>query len=168
MALDFDIWQSVVTGYTAPPTYTTAKKVSENDAKSMNVILCGLSELVFVKVMHCKSVKEIWDKLQKIHEGDDKVKKAKLQTHRRQFESIKIKDKDSVASYLLCVDKIVNTIIGFGETIAEPMIVQKVLRPLPLRFHAEISAIEKINDLDKLKMDELHGILVAYEMRIEK
>jgi hypothetical protein len=58
MALGFDIWKSVVTGYTTPktpPTDTVGKKASENDAKSMNAILCGLSESEFVKVMHCKS-----------------------------------------------------------------------------------------------------------------
>jgi hypothetical protein len=49
----------------------------------MNVILCGLLESEFVKVMHCESEKYIWEKLQNIYEGDDKVKKEKLQTHRR-------------------------------------------------------------------------------------
>jgi hypothetical protein len=113
-------------------------------------------------------MKEIWDKLQNIHEGDDKVKKAKLQTHRRQFESLKMKEEENVAAYLLCVDEIVNTIRGLGETVAEPMIVQKVLRSLPLIFDAKFSSIEEIKDLDKLTMDELHGILTAYEMRTEK
>jgi hypothetical protein len=115
-----------VTGYTTPttpPTDMIKKKASENDAKAMNAILCGLSESNFIKVMHCKSTKEIWDKLQNIHESDDKVKKAKLQTHRRQFESLKMKDEENVAFYLLYVDKIVNTIKRLGETVAEPMIV---------------------------------------------
>jgi hypothetical protein len=67
---------------TTPPTYMIEKKASENDAKSMNAILCSMSESEFVKVMHCKSAKEIWDKLQNIHEGDGKDKKDKLQTHR--------------------------------------------------------------------------------------
>jgi hypothetical protein len=62
-------------------------------------VVCSESE--FVKVMHCESTKDIWDKLQNIYEGDDKVKKAKLQTHRRQFESLKMKDEENVASYLL-------------------------------------------------------------------
>jgi hypothetical protein len=47
MALGFDIWQFVVTGYkapTSPPTDQAGKKASENNAKSMNAILCGLSE----------------------------------------------------------------------------------------------------------------------------
>ena len=51
----------------------------------MNAILSGLVELVFVKVMHCETAKEIWDKLKNFYEGDDKVKGAKLQTYRGQF-----------------------------------------------------------------------------------
>ena len=45
------------------------------------------------------------------------------------------------------------------------MIVQKVLRSLPLRYDAKVSVIEESWDLTKLTMDELHGILTTYEMR---
>jgi hypothetical protein len=48
------------------------------------------------------------------------------------------------------------------------MIVQKVLRSLPLIFDAKVSSIEEMKDLDSLTMDELHGILMTYEMRTEK
>jgi hypothetical protein len=47
MDLGFDIWKSVVTGYTTPttpPTDAGQKEASENNAKSMNAILCSLSE----------------------------------------------------------------------------------------------------------------------------
>jgi hypothetical protein len=43
-----------------------------------------------------------------------------------------------------------------------------MLRSLPSRFNPKISSIEEMKDLDNLTMDELHGILTAYEMRIEK
>ena len=39
--------------------------------------------------MHNKTAKEIWDTLEKIHEGDKKKKIAKLQVYRAQFENIK-------------------------------------------------------------------------------
>ena len=43
-----------------------------------------------------------------------------------------------------------------------------MLRSLRLRFDPNVSSIEEIKDLETLTMDELHGILNAYEMRIEK
>jgi len=42
------------------------------------------------------------------------------------------------------------------------------LRSLHLIFNANVSTIEEIKDLDKLMMDELHDILIAYEMGIKK
>jgi hypothetical protein len=46
MALGFDIFQLVMTSYTTPktpPIDVARKKPSENHAKSMSAILCGLS-----------------------------------------------------------------------------------------------------------------------------
>ena len=40
-----------------------------------------------------------------------------------------------------------------------------MLRSLPLRYDAKVSTIEESRDLTTLTMDELHGILIAYEMR---
>jgi hypothetical protein len=68
--------------------------------------------------------------------------KENIQTHRRQFQSLKMKDEENIATYILCVDEIVNAIRGLGEMVKEPMIVKNVLRLLPLRFDAKLFAIE--------------------------
>lgn len=49
------------------------------NAKAMNVILSGLDESKFVKLMHYKTAQEMWEKLRNIHEGDGKLKMTKLQ-----------------------------------------------------------------------------------------
>jgi hypothetical protein len=61
-----------------------------------------------------------------------------------------------------------NTIKGLGEEIKEPTIVQKVLRSLPMRFDPKISTLKERADLAMLSMNELHGILTAYEMRTKQ
>jgi hypothetical protein len=66
------------------------------------------------------------------------------------------------------VDEIVNTIRGLSEKVEKPMIVKKVLRSLLLIFDAKVFSIEEMKDMEKPTMDELHGILTAYEMRKEK
>ena len=58
-----------------------------------------------------------------------------------------------------------NTIRGLGENIENLVIVQKRLRSLPMRFDPKISALEERQDMATLNMDELHGILIAYEIR---
>jgi hypothetical protein len=118
--------------------------------------------------MHYNTTKDLWEKLQNIYEGDAKVKGAKLQTYRGKFEQLKMKEDEDIATYFLRIDEIVNVIKGLREEIKEQVIVQKVLRSLPMRFDPKISSLKERVDLATLSMDELHGILIAYEMRIEQ
>jgi phosphoglucomutase len=169
-AFGYDVWSAVENGYTTSTTPLidlAENKLSYYDSMAMSTILFGLEESYFVKVMHCTSVKEMQDKLQKIYGGDNKVKKKKLQTHKGQFETLTMKEEESVVDYFLRVDKIINTIKGLGEEVKETIILQNFLRSLPSIFNPKISSIEEMKDRDNMTMDELHGILIAYEMRIE-
>ena len=76
-----------------------------------------------------------------------------------------MEESENIAPYLLRIDEVVNTITRLGEEVNESIIVQKVLRSLPLRYDAKVSAIEESRDLTKMAMDELHGTLTTYEMR---
>jgi hypothetical protein len=47
MSLGYDVWDSVVNGYKAPntpPTDTTEIRLSNNNSRAINVILCGLTK----------------------------------------------------------------------------------------------------------------------------
>ena len=82
-----DVWMAVENGYTRPTTTpltsATERRLMECNAKSLYVIQGGVIGSEFVKVMHCTSAKETWDKLKNVYEGDGKVKRANLQTYRR-------------------------------------------------------------------------------------
>jgi hypothetical protein len=43
-------------------------------------------------------------------------------------------EEENITNYFLCVDEILNTIVGLGEEVNETIIVQKVLRSLPSRI----------------------------------
>ena len=59
---------------------------------------------------------------------------------------------------------IVNFAFNLGESIAESKIVRKILRSLPKRFHAKITAIEEVKDIDQLPLTELVVNLQTYEI----
>ena len=118
--------------------------------------------------MHCDSAKEIWDKHHNVYEGDAKVHATKLQTYIGQFEQLKLKEDEDIATYFLRVDETMNAIKWFGEEVDEYTIVQKVLRSLPMRFDPKILSLEEREYLATLSMDKLHGILIACEMRTKK
>eukprot|EP00253_Pinus_taeda_P015505 PITA_15505 len=115
--------------------------------------------------MQYKSAKEIWDKIVLSYEGDEQVKRAKLQILIIQYENIRMYNDESVANYFLRVDEIVNCMKNLGEEVREAVVVENVLRSLSPRFESKVSAIEEKEKLQDLKMSQLHGILTAYEMR---
>jgi hypothetical protein len=168
MDLAIDILYSVVNGYVIPnnaPTNPNEKKLMSCNSKARHVILATLAPTISSKVMGYSTAKDVWDKLKSIYEGDLKVKQVKLQRHRAEFENLKINEIEDIATYFLRVDEVVNAIRGLGEDIDESLVVKKVLRSLLLKYDAKVSAIEEIRDLTNMKMDELHGSLIAYEMR---
>ena len=61
-----------------------------------------------------------------------------------------------------------NSAFNLGETIPGLKIVRKVLRSLLERFHAKISAIEELKDIDKIPLIELVGNLQTYELGLTR
>jgi hypothetical protein len=57
---------------------------------------------------------------------------------------------------------------GLGEKFEESLLVQKILISLLDKFNPKFSAIEELNDLKTLPIDQLLGTLTTYEMRICK
>ena len=117
MSLGYKISNSVEKWYKIPdnlPTDRDEIDKYESNEKALNAILKGLADSMFVKVMQSKTTKHAWEKLKIAYEGDSKVKKSKLQTYKGKFESLKMKEEENIAEYLLRVDGIVNFIKGMG------------------------------------------------------
>ncbi|XP_059064161.1 uncharacterized protein LOC131856399 [Cryptomeria japonica] len=78
---------------------------------------------------------------------------------------MKMHDEEKVADYFVRVDESINAIRGLVEDIEDKDIVQKVMRSLPSKYDSKLSAIEELKELNTLTMNDLHGILISYEMR---
>ena len=99
LSINVDVWASVFNGYKVPnalPPDPNEKKKYEMDMKSKFSILNSLSKDVFVKVMHCRYSKEVWDKLKNTYHGNDRVKEAKIQHLKERFEDLKMGDDEKV------------------------------------------------------------------------
>ena len=75
------------------------------------------------------------------------------------FEEIKMEEDESFDKFYVKLKDIVNSVFNLGETIPEPKIVINVLRSLPERFHAKITAIEESKDINKIPLTQLVGNL---------
>jgi len=167
-SLGTDVWEIVEGGYRFPSTIpidTAGKKQYETNAKAINTLLGSLSQSKFVKVMQLKSASEIWDKIVLSYEGDSQVKRAKLQTFKIEYETIKMHNDESIASYFLRIDEIVNCVKNLVEEIKEDTLVENFLRSLSAKFESKVFSIEEKQDLQTITMTQLHGILTTFEMR---
>ncbi|XP_057870879.2 uncharacterized protein LOC131077401 [Cryptomeria japonica] len=171
ISLDLDVWNIVCSKYSVPATIPTdpdEKKQYEMNARAKHAILCGLTKDVFVKIMHCKSAHEIWEKLENIYQGNEKVKQSKILTLKTQFEEMRMKDDEKVAEYFLWIDEVVNGMRGLGEEVDEFTVVKKEIRTLLPKYETKVSSLEEKKNFNKLTLDDLQGTLTAFEMRTNK
>ena len=87
------------------------------------------------------------------------VKIVKLQRLTSSFEEIRIEEDETFDEFYAKLKDIVNSAFNLGESIAESKIDRKLLRSLLERFHAKITAIEEVKDIDQIPLTELVGNL---------
>ena len=136
--------------------------------KALNTLQSSLSKKVLAKVLTCTNAKQLWDKLGIIYAGDSKVKRANLQTLKAQFEGLKMKEEENIYQYFERIDTIVNAVRGLGQNVSDDETIDKVLRTFPMIYNPKVSTLEDREDISKLTLDELYGILIAYELRIRR
>lgn len=79
-----------------------------------------------------------------------------------------MKEDGNIAAYFQHIDEITSTLEGLGEPADEKTMIRNILRTLPGTFKPKVSVLECSANLDKLNKDELHGVLIAYEMRLDE
>nr|CAN73575.1 hypothetical protein VITISV_008297 [Vitis vinifera] len=132
----------------------------------MYSIFNAISTDEFRRIATCTSAKEAWDILQVTHEGTNAVKVSKLQMLTSRFETIRMDDHETFGEFNAKLMDIVNSSFNLGEPISNSKVVRKILRSLPERFRAKVTAIEESKDVDSLKIDELVGSLQTFEMTL--
>lgn len=170
------VWQAVEIGWTkpkeVPADWDEAKIKAENfNSKALNALFSVVTNEEFKQISFTKTAKEAWTILQTTYEGTKAIKDSKLQRLTTSFKAIKMEDDESLDEFYVKLKDIVYSAFNHRETIPEPKIVRKVLKSLPERFHAKITAIEESKDIEKIPLTELVGNLQTYELgltRIEK
>ncbi|KAA0041592.1 gag-pol polyprotein [Cucumis melo var. makuwa] len=118
--------------------WTDAKEqASVGNARALNTIFNGVDLNVFKLINSCSNTKEAWKTLEVAYEVSDYNKR---------------------------VLKIANESLLLDEKIPDFKIVRKVLRSLPRKSDMKVTAIEEAHDITTLKLDELFGSLLTFEM----
>ncbi|XP_019414638.1 PREDICTED: uncharacterized protein LOC109326409 [Lupinus angustifolius] len=144
------------------------RECMKRDCKALAMIHQCVDDSNFEKIAQSSTSKEAWDILGRCYAGAEKVKKVKLQTLRREYELLQMKDEDTIADYFTKIRSLTNLMKGCGEIMKDQLIVEKVLRTLNPKFDHIVVAIEESKNLEDIKIEELQSSLEAHEQRIKE
>ena len=172
-SLNEKVWQAIEIGWTKPKEALADQddakiKATNFNSGALNALFNAVTNEEFKKISSTETTKEAQTILQTTYEGTKAVKDSKLQRLTTSFEEIKMEEDEWFDEFYAKLKNIVNSTFNLGETILEPKNVTKVLRSLPERFHAKITAIEESKDIDKIPLIELVGNLQTYELGLSR
>ncbi|KAL4334611.1 hypothetical protein GQ457_07G011520 [Hibiscus cannabinus] len=162
-----DLWELVEKGYSEEGVAVEAlRDYKKKDAKALFFIQQAVDDAIFSsRISAATKAKEAWDALKNGYQGTTRVLTVKLQTLRRQFESFRMKEGESIHDCSNNLMLIVNQMRTYGEQITDQKVVEKLLRSLTRKYESTVSAIEESKDLTVLTIDELLGSLQSHEDR---
>ena len=168
-SLDEKVWQAMEIGKTKPMEVSTNQddakiKAANFNSRALNALFNTVTNDEFKKISSTETAKEAWTIFQTTYEGTKAIKDSKLQRLITSFEEIKIEEDELFDEFYAKLKVIVNSAFNLEETIPKPKIVRKVLRSLPERFYAKITAIEESKDINLIPLTKLVGNLQTYEL----
>lgn len=133
---------------------------------ALAAIYHGIPEETLILLAEKETAKEAWEALKTMHLGAKRVKEAKVQTLKSEFEGLRMKETESVDDFVVRLTTIVNKIRTLGEKIKETYVVKKFLRAVPRKFLQIASTIEQFGDLKTMTVEEVIGRLKAHKERL--
>nr|GEY87809.1 zinc finger, CCHC-type [Tanacetum cinerariifolium] len=104
---------------------------------------------------------------EKRHVGEEKVQQARLQSLMIGFNTLQMKDDDTVDAFTAKLNGYATKAKELRKTLDESLLVRKLLDSTPDRFIQIVASIEQTSDLDGITLDEITGKLKAFEERIK-
>ncbi|XP_028230396.1 uncharacterized protein LOC114410641 [Glycine soja] len=173
---EHDVWEMVGKGYKEPQDETslsqaqkeTLKDSRKRDKKALFLIYQTLHDNAFENISNATSAKEAWHKLQTSHKGEDKVKNVCLQTLRGEFESLHMKESESISDYFSRILTVSNQLKRNGKKLEDVRIMEKILCSLDPKFKHIVVTIEETKYLETMMIEQLQGSLQAYKEKRKK
>ncbi|GJT49321.1 retrotransposon protein, putative, unclassified [Tanacetum coccineum] len=134
---------------------------------ALAAIYQGIPEDMLLSLAEKETAKETWTTLKTTYMGADRVKTARVQTLKAEFEVLSMKEMESVDEFATKLSNVVSNIRALGDKIEETYVVKKLLRAVPSKFVQIASTIEQFGDLDHMSVEEVVGRLKTHEERIK-
>ncbi|KAI3498732.1 hypothetical protein L1887_09191 [Cichorium endivia] len=154
------VWESI-----EPATGVAVDEKKSKKARAF--IFQALPDDVILQVAQKKTAKEVWDSLKTRYLGADRVQKARLQTLKSEFDSLRMKEGESVDEFAGKLSGISTSYISLGSKLDDAVLVRKLLDAVPDKFLQLVASMEQYSDIDQMPFEEAIGRLKAYESRLK-
>ncbi|XP_073304648.1 uncharacterized protein [Primulina huaijiensis] len=142
-----------------------ARVDGKKDKAARAYILQCLPEDILLQIAKKKTAKETWDSLKTRYLGGDRVKKARVQTLKSEFDAFRMKETETIDEFAGKLSAITGKFSTHGDTLEDSSLVKKLLDFAPEKFFPIVAGIEQFYDLETMPFDEAIGRLKAYEER---
>ena len=138
------------------------------NANAKYLLICALRKSEYDKIITYDSAKEIWDRLQTLHEETDQVKKTKISMLVHQYEIFKMLEHENIDDMTTRFMHIINQLNALGKRYSNAEMVKKILRSLSKAQCLKAIAIQEAKDLNVLSLDALIRTLKTHEIKLNE
>lgn len=89
------------------------------DKVALAMIYQGLPEEILLSVAEKETTKGTWEAIRTLCQGADRVKKARIQTLKSEFEALSMKDDEMIDDFYMKLSGILTNIRALGEEMSE-------------------------------------------------
>lgn len=157
-----DVWEAIEP---KDPKATTAVG-DKTKKRALAVIYQGVPEDVLLSLAEKSTSRDAWKAIKTMFLGADKVKAARAQTLKSEFEALRMKDNEPLDEFYLKLNSLVTNIKVLGEKVEEVYVVEKLLRAVPPKFLQIASAIEQFGNLEEMSVEEVISSLKSHDERL--
>ncbi|XP_016649728.1 PREDICTED: uncharacterized protein LOC107881140 [Prunus mume] len=163
-----EYWSLLETGIVEPEsgvvlTELQQKKLDESklkDLKAKNYLFQAIDRSILETILQKDTSKQIWDSMKKKYQGSTKVKRSMLQALRKDFETLQMKQGESVNDYFSKAMAIANKMSIHGEKMEDVTIVEKILRSMTTKFDY-VQEVVVVVDEDVVEAAAMEEVEVA-------
>jgi hypothetical protein len=114
------------------------------------------------------TAKKAWEKLKTMRLGDERIREARAQQLRREYDSLEFRDGETIEEFALRLQGMLSQLAVLGDAIPEREAVKKYLRIVPEKYEQVAVSIETMLDLANISIEEVTGRLTAAEDRFAR
>jgi hypothetical protein len=130
---------------------------------AMTILSQGIDDETLLRVAEKETTADVWAALRSMHVGAERVREARIQSLRSDFDALKMSNAESVDDFAAKFTTLVGRIRELGDPMEEKYVVKKQLRAVSKKYINIASSIGLFWDVNKMSMDEAIGSLKAHE-----